>query len=773
MNRIRNVGGALAVLGIVSVLALMSTLPASAGPGGLSGLYGGTLRVGVLGSISLNPFTATDADSWRVIPLVYDSIARIDPGSLEPTPWAAASWTVEGTYLNVTLRSDLRFHDGSALSAADVLYSYTQYRTRGMVPSDLTVTGSGATASFHSSTGGGLLYGSGTTLPIVKSGTSANPVGSGPFMPPASVSMPLTLTANTAHFRPPYLDSVTFSRYTNLTSAAVALLSSPRSLDFIGWPLEIDDPGTIVNVSGANKTLVSDANVVQSPSSTHFVTGFNMRSGRPTSNDLVRMALAKTSSPLLGTQVFVTARASRSPIIQEDTPWYNPEVPTYQVVTTEYPSPTAILTESLELLDRANFVDRDGDGFRENAAGGQLTLTAVGIPLAENTRIFTLQVAAVDIFSRLGLRVNLESEPSATLLSRLASGNWDIFLASMPGELDPGFLREYFYTGGAMNYAGISDATLNSYLANADAALDMASRQSFVDAAQLWIMNKAFFVPQIHFNAIEATVRGAFEGWVSIPGGVNNFWTYMNVHVAQVGQLTATLTLVPVALKSGEATTAVAKVTDQDGNGVQGAAVSLRIGGTQVASGSTGPGGTVSLSLTAPAVGGFTDIEVVMQATSVGYDGATASASMTVHPDIEALSVAVTASKVTAASGEDVTVTATVTAGGSPEAGVRVTFEVVGIGGSVSTASGTTNAQGVVTTTFSGDVGPRTQFRILATASASGFTDATGSTTVVVEQRVGSIEPRGIPGLDLYAIVIAVIAIVVIAALAFWWVRRK
>jgi len=80
-----------AILGIAVLLLLSGAGSVRATHGDLSGLYGGTLRVAVQGTLNLNPFTATDADSWKVIPLVYDSLARIDPVTLVPTPWAAES----------------------------------------------------------------------------------------------------------------------------------------------------------------------------------------------------------------------------------------------------------------------------------------------------------------------------------------------------------------------------------------------------------------------------------------------------------------------------------------------------------------------------------------------------------------------------------------------------------------------------------------------------------------------------------------------------------
>ena len=763
-----------AVVGIAVLVLVMSALPASAIQQDFTGLYGGSLRVAVMGPIALNPFTATDADSWKVIPLVYDSLGRIDPTSLRPVPWAAESWSIAGPNLTATLRSDLKFHDGSAVTAADVVYSYGQYRTLGIAPSDLAVASSGRTVTLSSATGGGLLFGHGLMLPIVKGGTGITnaPIGSGPWIPPASVSMPLSLSANTGHFWRPYLDQVTFSTYANTTTAAKALLTG--NVDFIGWTLGVDEPSAIIDVGGGvNKTLLSDATVVQNAGLTNLVVGFNMRASRATSADGLRLALAKTLNPILFKQIYPSTRISRSPVIQENGPWFNPNVQVYQVTLNAFPRTNVLLTESLQLLDKNGYLDRNSDGFREAPTGLPLSLTVVGIPVDENARTFTIQAAAVANFNLLGIDATLVSEPSATILARLAAGNYDVFIASLDSTLDPGFLWDYLHSSGARNYFGVTDTTLDGYLVAANAALDTASRQSSVNQIQARTMTRGFMIPALHFNAIEATVRGGLDGWVNMPGGVNNFWTYQSLHATQVGELTADLTLVPNALRSGQQTAAIARVVDQDGAPVAGVTTSFWIGGTQVASGTTNAAGSVNVSIAAPAVDGTTDFEVSVRVTRLGYTGALATTVMTVRPDTKTLTVAVTSDKVTVASGRNAAIAVTVSAGGQPVAGAAVSLEVIGLGGGVAQAKGTTDSQGRFTTTFSGDVGPRTQFRIVATGSLDGYTDGQGSTTVVVEQRVGTVEPRAAPGLDVGTIVAAILALAVIAGLVVWWGSRR
>src|SRR5207244_1503761 len=209
--------------------------------------------------------------------------------------------------------------------------------------------------------------------------------------------------------------------------------------------------------------------------------------------------------------------------------------------------------------------------------------------------------------------------------------------------------------------------------------------------AQLRTMTQGFFVPVLHLNAIEATVRGSFDGWVNMPGGVNNFWTYQTLHVTQLGPLAATLTVVPTAVKAGQSTTAIAKVTDSEGAPVAGADVSFWIGGSQVATGTTDLAGTLSAAITAPSAQGATDVQVTIQASKLGYAGATTSAWMTVTPTSRALTVAVSSSAVTVPSGGQSTITVAVTSGASPVVGAVVSLQVVGLGGNVAAASGPTD----------------------------------------------------------------------------------
>lgn len=81
--------------------------------------------IGTLGEASsINPFNSS-ADSetgWRVIQL-FDELLRIDPQTFAPLPGIAKEWTLNDLEITLTLQDNVKFSDGSDLTADDVAFT--------------------------------------------------------------------------------------------------------------------------------------------------------------------------------------------------------------------------------------------------------------------------------------------------------------------------------------------------------------------------------------------------------------------------------------------------------------------------------------------------------------------------------------------------------------------------------------------------------------------------------------------------------------------------
>ena len=75
---------------------------------------------------SLDPHVTTALNDFRILVNLYEGLVRYRPGTLEPAPGLAESWTVseDGRTYRFRLRSGVRFHDGSPFDAAAVRFNF-------------------------------------------------------------------------------------------------------------------------------------------------------------------------------------------------------------------------------------------------------------------------------------------------------------------------------------------------------------------------------------------------------------------------------------------------------------------------------------------------------------------------------------------------------------------------------------------------------------------------------------------------------------------------
>src|SRR5258708_4763633 len=107
-------------LGLITVLTMATGGSVRAAPAS------GVLRIGMdVDAGTLDPRLANDTTARRVIEQIYDGLVELDP-QLQPRAALAESWSqVSPTVWVFKLRKNVRFHDGTPLTAADVVFTYT------------------------------------------------------------------------------------------------------------------------------------------------------------------------------------------------------------------------------------------------------------------------------------------------------------------------------------------------------------------------------------------------------------------------------------------------------------------------------------------------------------------------------------------------------------------------------------------------------------------------------------------------------------------------
>lgn len=84
----------------------------------------------IRGGDDLSDLNPTALNSYSPYTFVYDPLVWIDEFTLDPKPWLATKWEIssDGKTYTMTLRGDVKWHDGTPFTADDVAFSMITYR---------------------------------------------------------------------------------------------------------------------------------------------------------------------------------------------------------------------------------------------------------------------------------------------------------------------------------------------------------------------------------------------------------------------------------------------------------------------------------------------------------------------------------------------------------------------------------------------------------------------------------------------------------------------
>lgn len=435
---------------------------------------------------TFNPIIASDAASRAAVGDVFDPLVRLDPRSGEIEPALAARWSLDrqGTTLTMWLRPEARWHDGQPVTARDVAFTFAAIRDPAVPsPLDAALTVGGKpievrviddhTVRFSLAQPFAPLLSS-LVVPIVpehvlgpalRDGTFAQQwrtgvtsqavVGNGPYrLERYEPGRLIHLVRNDDYWRRdeqgaalPYLAEQTIRIVSDQAAATRAFLADEIDVHTPA-PDEVRD---LLTAQANGQFSVHELGVDPGM----LFVAFNRNPAHYRQNGSANPRLTWFTDPL-----FLRALAhgvDKRAMIDEALDGFGvPAVSFVSPANTRFANPHLVdyaydLTRAAALLDEGGYVDRDGDGAREDREGQpiEFTLSTIaGNPVRE-------QIAAIlqrDWQEHLHLQVHVEPLVLDRVIERLQSSfDWDAMLIGFTGSLEPNDASSLLRSSGALH----------------------------------------------------------------------------------------------------------------------------------------------------------------------------------------------------------------------------------------------------------------------------------------------------------------------------------
>ena len=471
---------------------------------------GGTLRVGITQEIlNLDPHVATAFSSYQVLDLVYETLLRLNPRTLDIEPWLAQSWSVssDGLEYTITLRRDVTFHDGSALDATDVKYTIDRIlnpATRSPQASFLApvkevtivnpfvvkITLKQPSASFLS-----VLAGRGRWIvPLEFEDKVGDPrvktLGTGSFQLAEFSAGSVRLVRHERYWRKddqgnrlPYADAAVYRVIPDPATLRAALRAGELDL-IIGFGVDITAARALSGVAELRVMTVSDL--------AYSLLG--IQTERPPFSDLrVRQALSLAVDRAQLIQVVYSGRATAGGPIPPTVAAWGP------IPATRLPNYRPNPARSRELLAQA---------------GHPRGVSIKMMPIATVPEAVQIAQVLKEQLAAGGFTVEIEQVDFATFLARWRGSQFDTFVSLNGGDIDPDVhLYRHIHSTGSTNVFKFKDPALDQLLDQARVTPDPARRRQMYAQVQQAIAERVPFL-FLAYADLFAVSRTAVQGFV-------------------------------------------------------------------------------------------------------------------------------------------------------------------------------------------------------------------------------------------------------------------
>lgn len=429
-------------------------------------VYGGSVVVGIQQDIdSLDPHKATAAGTKEILFNIFEGLVKPDEnGNLICAVASDYSISDDGLVYTFTLRDNVKFHNGNAVTGEDVKYSLE--RAAGLLDGTPLIStlqtiqsvdildnktvqvtvGAANTELIYSFVAAIIPAGSGED-------TAADPVGTGPFSFVSYTPQEgIVVKKNTDYWQEglPYLDEVEFK----ITGSADTAL-----LELQGGSIDIY---AYLTDSQAN-TLKDTFQVVSSPSNVVQALFLN-NAEKPLDDVRVRQAICYALDKDMINE-FV-AGGNGTPVSSA----MLPTLKDYYVDLNDMYGTTANIDKAKELLADAGYPD-----------GFDLT---IAIPSNYEFHMQTGEVVAEQL-KEVGINVTIDAMEWSTWLDQVYNGRqYQATISGITSDLTPGYLLNRFQTDSKKNFINFASADYDALYQKIQDTLDVEQKKEYYKQLQ-------------------------------------------------------------------------------------------------------------------------------------------------------------------------------------------------------------------------------------------------------------------------------------------------
>jgi peptide/nickel transport system substrate-binding protein len=461
---------------------------------------GGTLKLAMqTPATAINPLLVNDAGGLNLLAQTGEFLAFDNNQLLQLQPMLATKWTPSkgGAVWTFTLRPNVKFHDGSVMTADDVVYTFQELSNpknasnalstfAGVLKPEGVVKVDSGTVAFHLEAPNGnfpyLVSSDNYNAIIVPKGTDFGKwektfLGTGPFkFQSYTTNVGANFVANPDYWGgAPILESTAFTFYTS---------QQPQILALQGGQVDV-----IVQfvVQGAQALLGNSSyNIIKLKSANHRE--LSMRNDQaPFTDKRVRQAIALS----LDRPGMVQALLQGFGVVGNDSP-FSPKFPS---TDTSIPQRTQDLTKAKQLLQAAGH----GGGFTTQLATEQYE------------EIPQLATVIAEAASKIGVKINLKVENQASYYGKATYGNSDWLDATM-SLVDYGdrgvpnvFLNAPLLSDGTWNAAHFKNSTYDNLVKQYTAAVDLQTQRQIAGKIQTLLLDETPLIIPYFIDGLTAT----------------------------------------------------------------------------------------------------------------------------------------------------------------------------------------------------------------------------------------------------------------------------